>query len=59
MADDLPRTSKPDELRIDIHRDAELTYWSQKLNATPDEIRWAVAWVGPTVKQVREFLNRR
>ena len=48
----------PDPNRIRIEDAGELQYWSRSLHATPDELRLAVATVGPFVEKVCEFIRR-
>jgi hypothetical protein len=57
MADDLKQTGKPDDQRINIDQDHELTYWSQRLGVTRDQLREAVAKAGPMVKNVERHLR--
>jgi hypothetical protein len=59
MADDLSKTGPRDATRINVEQDHELSYWSEKLGASRDELRSAVAKVGPMVKDVREHLQHR
>jgi hypothetical protein len=57
MPDDLTKTGRADDTRINIHQDHELRYWSQKLGVTPDQIKEAVRAVGPMVKDVKRHLG--
>jgi hypothetical protein len=57
MTDDLKRTGRLDDSRINISHDYEVSYWSEKLGVTADELRNAVAKAGPLVKDVREHLQ--
>jgi hypothetical protein len=50
------RSSDPN--RIDIDDFDEVVYWSRSLRATPEELRLAVATVGPFVERVCEFIGR-
>ena len=59
MADDRKQTGKPDDTRINVDQDHELTYWSKELGVSRDELRIAVAKVGPMVRNVREHLQHR
>jgi hypothetical protein len=59
MADNLRETGKPDDSRINIEQDHELTYWSEKFGVSREEVQSAVAKAGPMVKNVREHLQRR
>ena len=58
MADDLKQTGKPDDQRINIEQDHELSYWSKELGVSRDELRSAVQQAGSLVKDVRQHLNR-
>jgi hypothetical protein len=59
MADDLKQTGRQDDARINVDQDHELGYWSERLGASREEIRNAVAKVGPMVANVREQLQHR
>lgn len=58
MPDDLGKTGKQDDARINVDQDHELTYWSERFGVSPDKVRGAVAQVGPLVKKVREHLQK-
>ena len=58
MADDLKQTGKPDDQRINVEQDHEMSYWSKELGISRDELRRAVEQAGPLVKNVRQHLNR-
>jgi Protein of unknown function (DUF3606) len=58
MADDPKQTGKPDDQRINVEQDHELSYWSKELGVSRDELRAAVQRAGPLVKNVRQHLNR-
>jgi len=57
MADDLKQTGKPDDERINVNQDHELTYWSEKLGVSRDRLREAVAKVGPRRQAVEQHLR--
>ena len=57
MADDLKQTGKPDDQRIDVNQDHELSYWSEKLGVSRDRLREVVAKAGPMVKNVQRELR--
>lgn len=57
MADDLKQTGKPDDQRIDVDQDHELSYWSKKLGVSRDKLRETVAKTGPMVKNVERELR--
>jgi len=58
MADDLKQTGKPDDQRINLEQEHEVSYWSKELGISRDELRRAVQQAGPLVKSVRQHLNR-
>jgi hypothetical protein len=58
MADDLKETGRQDDARINVDQDHELSYWSEKLGVSRDQLCEAVAKVGPMVKNVQQHLNR-
>jgi Protein of unknown function (DUF3606) len=58
MADDLKQAGKPDDQRINLEQDHEVSYWSKELGVSRDELRNAVQRAGPLVKNVRQHLNR-
>ena len=58
MADDLKQTGKPDDQRINVEQDHELSYWSKELGVSREELKRAVEQAGPVVKNVRQRLNR-
>jgi hypothetical protein len=59
MADNLKETGKLDDCRININQEYEVSYWTEKLGVSADQLRSAVAKVGPVVKNVREHLQLR
>jgi hypothetical protein len=59
MADDLKQTGKSDDARINMEQDHEVGYWSEKFGVSRDELRSAVAKVGPMAKDVRQHLQHR
>ena len=58
MPDNLGKTGKPDDSRINIHQDHEVRYWSQTLGVTPAQLKQAVTDVGPMVKDVKRKLGQ-
>jgi Protein of unknown function (DUF3606) len=58
MPDDLRKTGKADDTRIDVEQDHELSYWSKELGVSREQLRQAVQQAGPMVKDVRRHLNR-
>ena len=57
MADDLKQTGKADDTRINIEQDHEVSYWSEKLGMSRDQLRNAVAKAGPMVRNVERALR--
>jgi hypothetical protein len=57
MADDLKQIGRQDDQRINIEQDHELTYWSEKFGVSRDQLRQAVAKVGPTRTAVERQLR--
>ena len=57
MADDPSRTGRLDGSRINIGQDYEVRYWCEKLGVSEEQLKSAVAKVGPLVKHVREHLS--
>lgn len=57
MADDLRKTGRQDDERINVDQDHELTYWSEKLGVSRDQLREAVAKAGPLLKNVQRELR--
>lgn len=57
MADDPKAASRLDGSRINLGQDYEVRYWCEKLGVTEDQLKSAVAKVGPLVKNVREHLS--
>jgi hypothetical protein len=58
MADDLKKTGKQDDERINVDQDHELSYWSENLGVSRDKLRETVQAAGPMVKDVQRHLNK-
>ena len=58
MADDLNKTGKGDDIRINVNQDHELQYWSEKWNVSKERIKQAVAAVGVMVADVKKYLGK-
>ena len=59
MADDLSKTGKADDQRINMEQEHEVNYWTQKLGVSRDELRQAVTRAGSSmVKDVQRQLGR-
>ena len=57
MADDLKKTGKQDDERINVDQDHEVSYWSEKLGVSRDKLRETVARVGPMRQAVERALR--
>lgn len=58
MSDDKKNTGSPDRDRINVNEDYELRYWTTTLGVSAEELRAAVAAVGPTTVAVRKQLGK-
>ena len=58
MADDLKKTGKRDDSRINMAEDHEIDYWTDALNVSEKELREAVQAVGDNVEKVRQYLRK-
>lgn len=57
MTDDMHCSRE--EVPIDVRVEYELRYWSRALGVSPEDLKRAVASVGPMVKHVRRHLLQR
>jgi len=58
MADDLKKTGRQDDERINVEQEHELGYWAEKLGVSREQLRKAVQAAGPVVKDVQRQLGR-
>jgi hypothetical protein len=58
MADDLKQTGRQDDQRINVEQEHEVSYWSEKLGVSREQLRKAVQTAGPMVKNVQRQLGR-
>jgi hypothetical protein len=58
MADDLRKTGRQDDERINLDQEHELVYWADKLGVSREQLRKAVQAAGPMVKDVQRHLGR-
>lgn len=49
--------SDPDDLRISITTSNEVRYWTKALDCNEEQMRAAIAVVGPMLKAVRKHLS--
>lgn len=57
MAIDDKQPAPRDRSRIDVDQDWELRWWAKAFNASPEELKRAVAAVGPSAAAVARHLN--
>jgi hypothetical protein len=57
MSDDKSKVGAPDRDRINTHEDYEVRHWSKKFGVSADELKAAVAQVGPMAKAVKAHLT--
>jgi len=57
MSDNLTKTGKADDSRINIHQQHEVQYWTRALGVTAEQLKAAVQAVGPMVKDVKRHLG--
>lgn len=58
MADDLKNRGPQDRLRINVHEDHEVGYWTKALGVTKEELERAVKAVGVMAADVRKYFNK-
>lgn len=58
MSDDKNNAGSPDRDRINVNEDYELRYWTTTLGVSAEELRAAVAAVGPAAVAVRKHLGK-
>lgn len=58
MSDDLSNRSTQDRLRINVHEEHEVRYWTQELQVTREELAAAVKAAGVMAADVRKYLKK-
>ena len=58
MSDNLDKTGKGDDIRINVNQDHEVRYWTKELGVSEQELRQAVAAVGVMVADVKKYLKK-
>jgi hypothetical protein len=58
MSDDLKNRGEQDRLRINVHEEHEVRYWTKELNVTREELERAVKAVGVMAADVRKYLAK-
>jgi hypothetical protein len=59
MADPMSREEKQDNVRINIKSKYERSYWMNTLCISENKLKEAVKEVGPLVKDIKEYLERK
>lgn len=57
MTDDKRKTGPADRSRINANEDYEVIDWAKKFGVTPEQLRAAVAAVGPMAADVERHLR--
>jgi len=58
MSDDLKNRGQQDRLRINIHEQHEVQYWTKELGVSREELERAVKAVGVMAADVRRHLGK-
>jgi hypothetical protein len=58
MSDDLKNRGEQDRLRINVHEEHVVRYWTKELNVTRDELERAVKAVGVMAADVRKYVAK-
>lgn len=58
MSDDLKNRGEQDRLRINVHEEHEVRYWTKELSVTGEELERAVKDVGVMAADVRKHLGK-
>lgn len=58
MSDDLSNRSAQDRLRVNVHEEHEVRYWTQELQVTEEELAAAVKEAGVMAADVRKYLQK-
>jgi len=58
MSDDLKQRGAPDRLRINIHEEHEVRYWTEALGVSREQLVQAVKAVGVMAADVRKHLGK-
>lgn len=58
MSDDLNKRGLQDRIRINVHEEHEVRYWTKELGVTREELERAVKAVGVMIDDVRKHLKK-
>jgi hypothetical protein len=58
MADDLQQRGNQDRIRINLHEEHEVRYWTEALGVSTAQLQEAVKAAGPMAEAVRAHLKK-
>lgn len=58
MSDDLKNRGGQDRLRINVHEEHEVRYWTQELGVSKEELERAVKTAGVMAADIRKHLGK-
>lgn len=58
MSDDLKNRGQQDRLRVNVHEEHEVRYWTEKWGVSKEQLQKAVAEVGPMAVDVQKKLGK-
>ena len=58
MSDDLNKRGQHDRIRINVHEEHEVRYWTETLKVSREELEQAVKAVGVMAEDVRQHLGK-
>jgi hypothetical protein len=58
MSDDLSNRGQQDRIRINVHEEHEVRYWTQEFKVSREELEEAVKAIGVMVENVRKYLKK-
>jgi hypothetical protein len=58
MSDDLNKRGQQDRIRINVHEEHEVRYWTETLKVSREELEQAVKAVGVMAEDVRQHLGK-
>lgn len=58
MSDDLNQRGEPDRLRINVHEEHEVRYWTAALGVSREQLEQAVKAAGVMAADVRRHLGK-
>jgi len=58
MLQETSKQASNERPRIDVHKESDLKYWSERFGISHEKLRQTVAAVGSTVEAVRKHLGK-